>query len=162
MSTDALGDVLGGSVGEFMKFLPGVTVENDLADVAGVSVRGIGGGMTSITTDGAPASNIWVSTSRTVDIRSMALNDISRIELTKVPTPANPADSLAGSVNMVSKSAFERSGRQLRYGLNLVGNSENLTLKRTPHSHLDRNDLQDSARRQFRLHLAHHARRSAS
>ena len=59
MSTDSLGDVLGGSVGEFMKFLPGVTVESDLADVSGVSIRGIGGGMTSITNDGAPASNIW-------------------------------------------------------------------------------------------------------
>lgn len=138
MSTDSLGDVLGGSVGEFIKFLPGVTVENDLADVAGISVRGIGGGMTSIMNDGAPASNIWVSTTRSVDIRSMALNDISRIELTKVPTPATPSDSLAGSVNMISKSAFERSGRLLRYSLNLVGNSENLTLKRTPHSHLDR------------------------
>jgi TonB-dependent receptor len=138
MSTDSLGDVLGGSVGEFIKFLPGVTVENDLSDVSGISVRGIGGGMTAITNDGAPASNIWVSTTRSVDIRSMALNDISRIELTKVPTPATPADSLAGSVNMISKSAFERSGRQLRYSLNLVGNSENLTLSRTPHSHLDR------------------------
>ncbi len=138
MSTDSLGDVLGGSVGEFIKFLPGVTVENDLADVSGISVRGIGGGMTAITNDGAPASNIWVSTTRSVDIRSMALNDISRIELTKVPTPATPADSLAGSVNLISKSAFERSGRELRYSLNLVGNSENLTLHRTPHSHLDR------------------------
>jgi len=138
MSTDSLGDVLGGSVGEFIKFLPGVTVENDLADVSGISVRGIGGGMTAITNDGAPASNIWVSTTRSVDIRSMALNDISRIELTKVPTPANPADSLAGTVNLISKSAFERSGRQLRYSLNLVGNSENLTLSKTPHSHLDR------------------------
>jgi iron complex outermembrane recepter protein len=138
MSTDSLGDILGGSVGEFIKFLPGVTVENDLADVSGISVRGIGGAMTSIMTDGAPASNIWVSTTRSVDIRSMALNDISRIELTKVPTPATPADSLAGSVNMIGKSAFERSGRQLRYSLNLVGNSENLTLHQTPHSHLDR------------------------
>ncbi len=139
MSTDSLGDVLGGSVGEFIKFLPGVTVENDLADVSGISVRGIGGAMTSITNDGAPASNIWVSSTRTVDIRSMALNDIARIELTKVPTPSSPADALAGSVNMVSKSAFERSGRIFRYSLNLVGNSENLTLKKTPHSHKDEN-----------------------
>ena len=138
MSTDSLGDVLGGSVGEFMKFIPGVTVEYDLADVAGVSVRGIGGGMTSITNDGAPATNVWVSTTRSVDVRSMALNDISRIEVTKVPMPSSPADSLAGTVNMVSKSAFERSGRELRYSLNLVGNSENLTLQKTPHSHRDR------------------------
>ena len=38
----------------------------------------------------------------------------------------------------MAKSAFERSGRLLRYSLNLVGNSENLTFNRTPHSHLDR------------------------
>ncbi len=140
LATDALGDVLGGSVGEFLKFMPGLTADYDNIDVSGVSVRGISGGMTSITTDGAPASNIWVSSTRTVDVRSMGLNDISRIELSKVPTPANPADSLAGSVNLVGKSAFERSGRQLRYGVNLVGNHENLTLKKTPHSHRDRND----------------------
>jgi iron complex outermembrane receptor protein len=141
MSTDSLGDTLGSSVGEFLKFIPGLTAEFDNADIAGISVRGIGGGMTSITTDGAPASNVWVSPTRSVDLRSMALNDISRIEVTKVPTPSTPADSLGGSVNMVGKSAFERSGALLRYGINLVGNGDraNLTLKKTPHSYLDRN-----------------------
>jgi TonB-dependent receptor len=137
LSTDSLGEVLG-SAGEFMKFLPGVTVESDLADISGVSIRGIGGGMTSITNDGAPASNIWTTATRSVDVRSMALNDIARMEVSKVPTPANPADSLAGSINLVSKSAFERSGRQLRYSLNLIGNHENLDLKKTPHSHGDK------------------------
>ena len=139
LSTDLLGDVLGGSVGEFLKFMPGVTVENDYADVAGISVRGIGGAMTAITVDGAPTSNLWATPTRSVDVRSMALNDIARIELTKVPTPATPADSLAGSVNMIGKSAFERSGRQLRYSLNLVGNHENLTFAKTPHSNRDQN-----------------------
>jgi len=139
MSTDTLGDVLGGSVGEFLKFMPGITAEYDNVDIASISVRGIGGGMTAVTADGAFSSNIWNSFTRAVDVRSMGLNDISRIELTKVPTPATPADSLAGSVNLVSKSAFERNGRQLRYGVNLVGNHENLTLKKTPTSFLDRN-----------------------
>jgi len=138
LSTDSLGDVLGGSVGEFMKFLPGVTVESDLADVSGVSIRGIGGGMTAVTNDGAPASNIWTTATRSVDVRSMALNDIARMEVAKVPTPSSPADSLAGSINLVSKSAFERSGRQLRYSLNLIGNHENLDLRKTPHSHGDK------------------------
>lgn len=140
LSTDALGDVVGGSVGEFLKFIPGLTADFDNADIAGVSVRGIGGGMTSITSDGAPATNIWAGTSRTVDLRSMALNDISRIELSKVPTPANPADSLAGAVNLVGKSAFERSGRQLRWGVNVVANHEDLEFRRTPSSYRDRLD----------------------
>lgn len=140
LSTDALGDVLGGSVGEFLKFIPGVAVDYDGADIGGISVRGIGSGMTTINNDGAPTTNIWNGTSRTTDVRSMGLNEISRVELTKIPTPANPADSLAGSVNLISKSAFERSGRQLRWGLNVVGNSENLHLGRTPSSYRDRLD----------------------
>ena len=33
--------------------------------------------LTSITNDGAPASNIWTTATRSVDVRSMALNDIA-------------------------------------------------------------------------------------
>ncbi|MBL9210522.1 MAG: TonB-dependent receptor [Opitutaceae bacterium] len=139
MSTDSLGDVLSSSVGEFLKFMPGITAEYDNADIAAISVRGIGSGMTAVSVDGAPfTSNGGGSATRSADIRTMALNDISRIEVTKVPTPANPADSLGGSVNMIGKSAFERSRREFRFGLNFVGNHENIAAKRTPHSFLDR------------------------
>jgi len=139
ISTDALGDVLGSSAGEFMKFMPGITAEFEDMDIVGISVRGMSSGMTAVTTDGAPSSNNSSVLTRSVDIRGLSLNDISRIELTKVPTPAMAADSLAGSVNMVSKNAFERSSRQLRYGINLSANHENLTLKRTPTPHFDNN-----------------------
>ncbi|MDO8630771.1 MAG: hypothetical protein Q7R41_09775, partial [Phycisphaerales bacterium] len=71
----------------------------------------------------------------------LALDSISRLEVTKVPTPATPADSLTGTVNMVSKSAFERSRAQLDYGFNLIGNGEHLTLRKTPQSLGDRRDL---------------------
>jgi TonB-dependent receptor len=137
MSTDSLGDVLGSSVGEFLKFVPGVAAEYDNASVVGVTIRGIGGGMTSFSSDGSPMVSSAISSNRSFDTNSMALNDISRIEVTKVPTPSTPADSLAGSVNMVSKSAFERSSAQLRYGVTLVGNAENLTLRKTPSAYFD-------------------------
>jgi len=55
--TGVLGDVLGGSVGEFLKFMPGITADYDNIDIAGISVRGIGGGMTAITSDGAPSNS---------------------------------------------------------------------------------------------------------
>ena len=47
------------------------------------------------------------------------------------------ADSLGGSVNVISKSAFERSRAQLRVGLNFSGNSENLYLGKRPDSNAD-------------------------
>ncbi|MSU50858.1 MAG: hypothetical protein EXS37_17515 [Opitutus sp.] len=137
ISTDALGDILGGNAGEFMKYIPGLTVEQG-ADVTGVSVRGIGSDMTTISTDGAELATANNLANRGVDLRSMTINNISRIEVTKVPTPATPADSLAGSINMVSKSAFDRSIAQFRFGLSLLGNSEDLTFGKRPYNNLDR------------------------
>jgi TonB-dependent receptor len=139
MATDSLGNVVGNAVGEFLKFMPGLTAEYGQETIFEISVRGIGGGLTSFTADGAPmvSVNMFFGGGRTFNVDSLSLNDLSRIEVTKVPTPASAADSLAGSINMVSKSAFERSRAQLRYGISLVGNSENLSLKKTPFSNTD-------------------------
>jgi TonB-dependent receptor len=137
MATDSFGDVLGSNVGEFLKFMPGLTAEYSEVEIVGISVRGIGGDKTSFTSDGAPIVSANASPSRAFNMNTLALNNISRIEVTKVPTPSTPADSLAGSVNMVSKSAFERSRAQFNYGVNLMANSENVTFKKTPHSNGD-------------------------
>ncbi len=140
LATDALGDLVGGDPGEFLKFVPGLTAEYAEGDIGGISIRGIAGDMTAINFDGAPmVTGANTGPSRSVDMRSQSLSNISRIEVTKVPTPSTPADSLAGSVNMISKSAFERSGAEFRYGLYLVGNGNDLTLKKTPHAYGDKN-----------------------
>lgn len=139
MSTDSLGDVLGNSVGEFLKFMPGLSAEYDGGDIMSVSVRGIASNMTSVTSNGAPVANAYFTNSRTFDIRLASLNDIARIDVTKLPKPSNPADSLAGSIDLISKSAFEREKAQIRFGLSLVSDTENLTFHRTPHSNGDHN-----------------------
>ena len=142
LPTDAMGDLVGNDPGEFLKFLPGLAAEYAEGDVGGISVRGIGADMTGINFDGAPiVTGANTGPSRSVDMRSQALNNISRIEVTKVPTPANPADSLAGSINMITKSAFERSQAEFNWGVYLVGNGDSLTLRRTPHGYGDRNTL---------------------
>ncbi|MBL9210519.1 MAG: TonB-dependent receptor [Opitutaceae bacterium] len=138
LSTDSFGDVLGSNVGEFLKFIPGLTAEYSEVEIVGVSVRGLGADKTSFSSDGAlmvtPGQG---GASRSFNMNTLSLNNISRIEVTKVPTPASPADSIGGSVNMVSKSAFERSGAQLNFGVSLVGDTENMSWGRTPHSHGD-------------------------
>jgi len=144
VSTDSQGDILGSNVGEFLKLLPGVSGEYSGAELIGISVRGFGGGMTSFTNNGAPMVSAWflggvAGGGRDFNINTMAMNDVSRVEVTKVPTPAMPADTLGGSVNMVSKSAFERSKPELRVGLSLAGSDENLTLDETPHTNGDQN-----------------------
>jgi TonB-dependent receptor len=139
VAADALGDVMDGNVGEFMKFLPGITADYDNEDgstIAYISIRGLPSSMAGINVDGAQmaSTSTTFGDSRQFSFNSTSINNIARVEVTKVPTPADAADSLAGSVNLVSKSAFERTKAQLRYNLNLTGHSENLALHRLPHT----------------------------
>jgi iron complex outermembrane receptor protein len=139
VSTDSFGNVLGNSVGEFLKFIPGVTVGYSGNEVTEFSVRGIGGAMTSVTQDGAPmVFGSYAPMSRGFNPYTSDLNDAARVEVAKVPTPSIPADSIGGSINFVSKSAFERDRPQLRVNLSLIANSKDLTWKKTPTSLGDR------------------------
>ena len=134
VSTEAFGDITEGNIGEFMKYLPGVTIEYTDSSPDAVSIRGFDPNLSTVSVDGGQLANAVVQgASRKFQFKQVSINDFSRIEVTKVPTPATPADSMAGSVNLVSKSAFERQGRQLKYRAYLIGNSDELTLNETPY-----------------------------
>ena len=133
VATDAFGDVTEGNVAEFMKFLPGISVEYSNVMPLAVSVRGFDPSMTGVTTDGATLANASRNgDTRQFDFMQVSINNISRVEVTKVPTPANPASGISGSVNMVSKSAFERSRAQLNYRVFVSASSDGMQIKKQP------------------------------
>lgn len=134
VAADAFGDVTEGNVGEFMKYLPGVTVDYVAGDVRTISVRGLGANFTGVTFDGARlASAASAARDRVFELEQVSINNVSRVEVTKVPTPEMPADSLGGSVNLVSKSAFESARTQFKYRAYLSMNSaETQLFKKTP------------------------------
>ena len=139
IAADALGDVTDGNVGEFLKFLPGITAEYDAesgSSVASVAVRGFPTSMAVVSGDGMQMANTGnpQGSSRVFQFTQVSINNVARLEVTKVPTPSTPADSMAGSINMVSKSAFERKTAQLRYSLSLSANHPYLDLQQTPHT----------------------------
>src|SRR5688572_2151938 len=143
VAADSLGDVMDGNVGEFLKFLPAITAEYDTesgGSVASVSVRGFPSSMAVLSTDGMEMANTGnpQGASRVFQFKEVSINNISRLEVTKVPTPATPADSMSGSIDMVSKSAFERKNAQLRYSVGIAGIDSRLSLKKEPHTS-DRN-----------------------
>ncbi len=132
IDSEALGNINEGNIGEFVKFLPGISINYVAADVRSIEVRGMGDTFTPITVDGnmmasASSSNM----NRTFEFEQVSLNNVERIEVIKVPTPDMPANSLGGSVNLVSKSAFERDGREIRYNVYLSANNEALDLSKT-------------------------------
>jgi iron complex outermembrane recepter protein len=134
VSTEAHGDLIGGNVGELVKFMPGVTaVIGGSGEVGEVSVRGFSTHLTNVEMDGAQVGQAQtLSNTRGFEFKGINVAAISRVEVSKVPLPSSRADSLSGSVNMVTKSAFDRRDPEIRYRTYMAFNSEWLSLRRQP------------------------------
>jgi TonB-dependent receptor len=135
VSADEFGPVVDGAIGEFMKFIPGVRMNYVNGDPRLISI------------DGAPPNNVPISIggfdiatagggsnmARHVPLDQVSLNNVSRFEVTRSPTPDVSGSALAGSVNLVPRSAFERSRPTYNYSLAWMWkDSERAFGRRTP------------------------------
>ncbi|MBI5769053.1 MAG: carboxypeptidase regulatory-like domain-containing protein [Verrucomicrobia bacterium] len=133
VSADEFGSIADGSVGEFMKFLPGMTSDYTGGDARRVSINGVPAGNIPITFGGFDlASASAASTARTVELDQVSINSIARIEVMQSPTPESTGSALAGSVNFVPRSAFERSRPVYRYSVSLLMRNTERSLRETP------------------------------
>ncbi len=110
VSTDEFGTVAEGHAGEFLKFLPGVTMEYAGGNAREISLNGVPAANVPVTIDGfSLASAVSANTSRAAAVDMVSINSLARIEVSLSPTPESQGSALAGSVNMVPRSSFERS-----------------------------------------------------
>ncbi len=133
VAADAFGDVTEGNVGEFIKYLPGISVDYVAADIRTINVRGFASQFTNISFNGMRiTSSASGSNSRVIELEQVSINNVARAEVTKVPTSDQPSDSLGGNVNLISKNSFERKGVSFNWKAYASINAENLTFKKTP------------------------------
>ena len=136
VSTEEFGNVAEGSVGEFLKFLPGITMEYEGGTLArGIQVNGAPSDHTPITVDGfslASAGGSNTMNDRKVLVDMVSITNVSRIEVMFSPTPETQGSALAGSVNMVPRSAFERSRPLLNANVYLAMRDSAREFRRTP------------------------------
>jgi TonB-dependent receptor len=109
VATDEFGTVAEGHVGEFLKFLPGVTMEYAGGNAREISINGAPADNVPVTLDGFSLATAISGISRASAVDMVSINGLSRIEVSFSPTPDTSGAALAGSVNMVPRSAFERS-----------------------------------------------------
>jgi iron complex outermembrane recepter protein len=110
VSTEEFGNVAEGNPAEFLKFLPGVTIDYTGGNARDISINGVPSDNVPVTVDGfsvATAANL--GTNRAVQSDMISINNLSRIEVSYSPTPESQGSALAGSVNMVPRSSFERT-----------------------------------------------------
>ncbi len=113
VATDEFGDVAEGNAAEFLKFLPGVNIDYAGGNARDVSLNGVPGDYVPVTLDGfGLASAVGGGaggTNRSVGLDQVSINNLSRIEVSFSPTPDSQGNALAGSVNLVPRSSFERA-----------------------------------------------------
>ena len=110
VAADEFGTVVDGTPGEILKFLPGIAMDNTGGEARAIQMGGMSQSYTPVTMNGFDfASAGGAATARTVILDNVSINNLARIEVVTSPTPESPANALAGSVNMVPRSAFERS-----------------------------------------------------
>jgi TonB-dependent receptor len=141
MSTDSMGDITQNNIGEFVKYLPGVNIDTDQMNVLSVGMRGMSAAYTTIAMDGAGVAAAGSGgTGRTTLFQAISLNNAARIEVVKVPTPDMPASSVGGSINLVSRNAFELRRPETRYRVYANMNSRELRLGRQPGGNMANKD----------------------
>jgi iron complex outermembrane receptor protein len=136
VATDEFGDIAEGNVAEFLKFLPGVNIDYAGGNAREVSIDGVPGDYVPVTIDGfSLASAVGGGaggTNRSVGLDQVSINNLSRVEVSFSPTPESQGTALAGSVNMVPRSSFERTRPQFNFSTYVMMRDNAKNWSKTP------------------------------
>ncbi|WP_373492331.1 TonB-dependent receptor [Parasphingorhabdus sp.] len=107
VSSDAIGRFPDTNIAEALQRVPGFGVERDQGEGNFISIRGAPSEFTSITVDGVSLPSTSPDT-RAIDLGSIPSDVVSSLEVSKTLLPYQDADSIAGSVNLTTRSPFDK------------------------------------------------------
>jgi len=132
VSTNEFGDLGENKLGDFLKFVPGVIIDGEeFHNQTTVTLRGMPPFSVAVTVDGSPLASAYAG-DRGTNTNSVPMNGMSRVEVVKTPTPDISANSLGGSLNLISKRAFERKTPLFNYHAFLWGSGQDKTFAEVP------------------------------
>ena len=121
ISSDAIGNLPDNTIAEALARLPGVNVVVEGGSAAFASIRGSEAKLNSVTLDGErfTASSPGgmetnsITDTRAVDLSLIPSELVGGIEVIKALTADKDADSFGGTINLVTRSAYDLPGRTL-------------------------------------------------
>ena len=133
VAANEFGPVADGGVGEVLKSVPGVSIaRGGFGDAYQVSINGAPPRNVPITIGGISLANSASGLNRFTGMQQSSINNFSRIEIVYTPTPETSAAALAGTVNMVPLSAFERSKPIVNFNVSMMMRDNDRSFRRTP------------------------------
>ena len=104
ISSDQVGRFPDANVGDALKRVPGITMQNDQGEARNIIIRGLAPSLNSVTLNGdrIPSAE---GDNRNVQMDLIPSDMISTIQVSKTLTPDMDADAIGGSVNLVTRSS---------------------------------------------------------
>ncbi|WP_166334274.1 TonB-dependent receptor [Sphingobacterium chungjuense] len=103
ISSDQVGRFPDQNIGDALKRVPGITMQNDQGEARNIIIRGLSPELNSVTINGdrIPSAE---GDNRNVQMDLIPADMISTIEVNKTLTPDMDADAIGGSVNLVTRA----------------------------------------------------------
>jgi len=113
VSADAIGRFPDSNIAEALQRTPGISIERDQGEGRYINVRGAPAEFSAVQIDGVsmPAPDPGT---RAVDLDTIPSDIVSQIEVSKTLQPYHDADSIAGAVNIVTRSPFDSNDLRIR------------------------------------------------
>lgn len=104
ISSDQVGRFPDANIGDALKRVAGITMQNDQGEARNIIIRGLASNLNSVTLDGdrVPSAE---GDNRNVQMDLIPSDMISTIEVSKTLTSDMDADAIGGSVNLITRSA---------------------------------------------------------
>ena len=108
---DTVGKLPDSNIAEALQRVSGISIQRDQGEGRYINVRGAPSEFTNITVNGVslPAPDPFT---RAIDLDTVPANIADTLEISKTLLPSQEADSIAGAVNIKTKSAFKKPGLQ--------------------------------------------------
>ena len=103
VASDQIGRFPDANIGDALKRVPGITMQNDQGEARDIIVRGMAPQLNSVTINGQRVPSAE-GDNRRVQMDLIPSDMIQLIEVNKVVTPDMDADAIGGSVNLVTRS----------------------------------------------------------
>jgi iron complex outermembrane receptor protein len=136
IASDNFGDITNGNIGEFIKYMPGVVIDYNQSDARAVRIGGLDPKYVGVSVDGMRMASAqgaaFGADSRQFEFEQASINSVDAIELNKTLTARMDADSPAGAINLRSRSAFDRKGREVVAQFTVSANEYRMTLAKVP------------------------------
>ncbi len=123
VSSDQIGRFPDANVGDALKRIPGITMQNDQGEARDIIIRGMAPQLNSVTLNGERIPSAE-GDNRNIQMDLIPSDMIQTIEVNKAVLPSMDADAIGGSVNLVTRQAPNnlRISGTAASGINLLSN----------------------------------------